>query len=89
MRVRLLNNARMNLLSSFVCVLPDIFKYIKENEVFEIEVENNSNYLKFPSKLIEGIGIGNRSVILGPEEIIILECKMKEDYLEKVKSLSS
>lgn len=88
MRVRILNNSKMNILSSFVNLFPDIFKYIKENEVFEVEVENNINYLKFPSKLIDGIGINNRSVVLGAEEIVILECKMKEDYLKKVKSLS-
>lgn len=86
MRVRILNNSKMNILSSFVNLFPDIFKYIKENEVFEAEIENNINYLKFPSKLIEGIGINNRSVVLGPEEIIILECKMKEDYIERLKA---
>ena len=63
MRVRILNNSKMNILSSFVNLFPDIFKYIKENEVFEVEVENNINYLKFPSKLIDGIGINNRGVL--------------------------
>jgi hypothetical protein len=85
MRVRILEKAKLNLLSSFVNLFPDVFKYLKETEVFEIEVEGKTNYLKFPSNIIKGIGVvDNRTIVLGPEEIIILECKMEEDYIKKV-----